>query len=95
MELAHWLACVASFVSVFLKGFQHKNVIGGHYRLVFFTSYAMAVTDVVVVGIIVKGGWAVAIPSGTGAALGMVLSMYLHDRFISGKPKGESNENLP
>ncbi len=79
------LAFAVSFVSVFLKGFQHKNVIGNHYRLVAVTSYAMAVSDVTFVGLAAKNGFEIAMPCGTGAALGMVLSMYLHNRFI--KPR--------
>jgi hypothetical protein len=70
--------CV-SFVAVFLKGFQHKNVIGNHMRTIFFTSYAMAAFDVAAVGIIVAGGWPIAITSGTGAAFGMISSIKLHD----------------
>jgi hypothetical protein len=86
--IAPYLAAgAASFLSVFLKGFQHRNVNGNHLRLVFVTSYAMALMDVAVVGIIVKGGWAIAIPSGTGAACGMVLSMKFHDRLFKRKVK--------
>lgn len=81
---SYLIAALASFVSVFLKGFQHKNVAGSHYRLVIVTSYAMALADVAVISIIVKGGWVVAIPSATGAACGMTLSMWLHDKFIGG-----------
>lgn len=85
------LAGAASFCAVFLKGFQHKNVAGAHYRLIIITSYAMALVDVAVVSIIVKGGWAVALPSGTGAALGMVCAMRLHDYLtgIFGKAENE------
>lgn len=76
------LAGVASFIAVFLKGFQQKNVAGSHYRLAICTSYAMALADVLVVSIIVKNGWSVALPSGTGAALGVILSMWTHDKWI-------------
>lgn len=73
---------VASFFVVGLKGFQHKNVIGNHKRLVFVTSYLMAAGDVAVVSLIVKGGWLIALSSGTGAGCGMVAAMYLHDRLM-------------
>lgn len=68
-----------SFVAVFLKGFQHKNVIGNHVRSVFFTSYVMAVFDVLAVTIIVQGGLIIALTSGTGAAFGMVAAIYSHN----------------
>lgn len=73
---------VVSFVAVFLKGFQHKNVIGGHVRTVFITSYFMAAFDVASVSLIVVGGWPIALTSGTGAAFGMVAAIKLHDRIF-------------
>jgi hypothetical protein len=78
--------CV-SFIAVALKGFQHKNVIGGHEKSMFFTSYLMAAFDVAAVGIIVVGGWPIAFTSGTGAAFGMIFSTRLHDwAFKRGEP---------
>lgn len=73
------LSVVVSFVAVFLKGFQHKNVIGNYLRSIFFTSYAMAAFDVIAVTLIVKGGWWIALSSGTGAAFGMIASIKVHD----------------
>lgn len=73
---------LASFISVGLKGFQHKNVIGNHIKVVFFTSYLMAVMDVLIIGLIIKGGWSICFAVGTGAALGMILSMRLHDKIF-------------
>ena len=79
-------AAGATFLSVFLKGFQHKNVIADKYALTFITSYAMAIADVAVVTSIYKNGWSTAAAMGTGAAFGMLLSMYLHNRFIRKTP---------
>ena len=76
------LQLLASLCTVGLKDFQHKNVIGNHKRLVVVTSYLMAVGDVACISLIVKGGWVIALSSGTGAACGMVGAMYLHDRFL-------------
>lgn len=76
------LSVGVSFVAVFLKGFQHKNVIGNHQRMVFFTSYAMAAFDVAAVTLIIRGGWPIAVTSGTGAAFGMVAAIRLHDRMF-------------
>lgn len=77
----------ASFVVVGLKGFQHKNVIANKTKSVFITSYLMAAGDVLLISLIVKGGWLIALTSGTGAAFGMVVSMKLHDRLFKGKPQ--------
>lgn len=75
-----------SFCAVFLKGFQHKNVIGNHRRSVFVTSYLMAGFDVAAVSLIVSGGWPIAFTSGTGAAFGMAAAMALHDRIFKESP---------
>ena len=69
-----------SFVSVFLKGFQHKNVIANRLKWTFLTSYLMALFDVAAVSLIVQGGWAIAFSSGLGASAGMVAAMMLHDK---------------
>lgn len=79
------VSTVASFVTVGLKGFQHKNVIGNHLRLVAITSYLMAMGDVLCIGLIIKGGWWIALSAGTGSALGMVFAMRLHDRIFTKK----------
>jgi hypothetical protein len=84
-EALYTVSALTSFVSVFLKGFQHMNVIGKHYKLTFFTSYAMAAFDVISVGLIVQGGWSIAFSAGTGTAFGMILSMFVHSRLV--KPK--------
>jgi hypothetical protein len=76
------IAFLVTFGSVFLKGFQHKNVIGGHMRLIMFTSYGMACLDVIGIYVVVKGGWTVAFASGTAGALAMVASIKLHDRIF-------------
>lgn len=76
------ISILVSFISVSLKGFQHKNVIGNHLKAVFFTSYLMAAFDVAAVSLIVVGGWPIAITSGTGAAFGMIFAIKLHDRIF-------------
>lgn len=80
------LSVAVSFLSVAIKGFQHKNVIASALHAsprflysIFLTSYLMAAFDVAAVSLIVKGGWPVAFTSGTGAAFGMVASIKLHD----------------
>ena len=80
--LQYVTAFLISFISVFLKGFQHQNVIGGHYRWAFYLSYGMALADVAIINFAVAKGWLLAIPMGTGAALGIVISMWLHRRYL-------------
>jgi hypothetical protein len=76
---------LTSFISVFVKIFQTKNVMGNHQKLAFFTSYGVAVLDVATINFIIEGGWIIAVTSGTGAAFGVVAAMRVHDRFIGGR----------
>ncbi len=71
-----------SFAGVFLKGFQIKNITGGHYKTLAVVSYLIAAFEVATVSIIVHGGWWVALTSGTGGALGMLTSLYVHKRIF-------------
>lgn len=80
------IAFLLALVSVFIKGFQHKNVIGGHHRLIFVTSYVMAMTDILMIGIIVDRGWSICFATGSGAAIGMSLSVWIHDKMLHHKP---------
>lgn len=83
--MSYILAFLGTFVSVFLKGFQHKNVIANLYINTIITSYFMAFVDVLIVGLIAKSDWTVAFASGTGAAIGMASSMYIHNRYFARK----------
>jgi len=50
--------------------------------MIAITSYLLALTDVAVVSIIVEHGWNTVLAQGTGAALGMLASVYIHNRFV-------------
>lgn len=82
------LSVFVSFVSVSIKGFQHKNVIGGHEKTMVATSFLMASFDYLTVTLIVVGGWWIILTSGTGAAAGMLFSTRLHD-YVFKKPNIE------
>lgn len=86
--MLYLLSFTTSFCSVFLKGFQHKNVIGNHIRPVFYTSFLMAAFDIAAITIVVKGDWTIVFSAGLGAALGMISSMKFHDKLFKPKEKG-------
>ena len=75
-------AFLVSFIAIFLRGFQQKNVIHSKYTMIAVTSYLLALTDVAVVSIIVEHGWNTVLAQGTGAALGMLASVYIHNRWV-------------
>jgi len=68
---------------VFLRAFQTQNVIHRHYVPAILTSYLMAIGEVAVVLYVVEIGWT-AIPwIGTGGAIGVTLSMYIHNKWFN------------
>lgn len=79
------ISTVVSFLSCFLKGFQHKNVIGNHIKSIFFTSWVMAAFDVAAVTLIVRGGWPIAISAGFGASCGMIVAIMFHNKIFGGR----------
>ena len=77
----------ASFVFVFLKAFQQRNVAFDNYRWVFPTSMAMAATEVYVIATIATQGYSVVavLGMGSGAGMGAMLAMVLHHRYVKRK----------
>ena len=83
------LLLLATVLLVFLRAFQTQNVIHKHYLSAVGTSYLMAIGEVTLVLMVVEIGWS-AIPwIGTGGALGVTLSMYVHERCFK---KGKIND---
>lgn len=76
-------AFFASLISVGFKGMQHKNVIHNMYGPVALTSFLIALTDIIIIGLVVKSqSLSIAFANGAGAALGMIAAMYVHNRFM-------------
>lgn len=78
------IAGIITFITVFIKGFQYKNVIGGHMKMVAVTAYAMAFGDVLLIGIVAKNHWTIGIACGLGAMFGMLGSIKLHNFLFVG-----------
>lgn len=82
------------FATTFLRGFQNKNVAGGHKRMAAVFGFAMAMCDIVTISLVgavavnaaTSGdhsfGMLTAIAGGAGSAIGWVLSMVIHDRVM-------------
>lgn len=86
IELKYLLAFLGSFVTVFIKGWQHGNINKRMYLNMFFTSYIMAFLDIALLYLIVKAdSLHIAIYTGLGASIAMVISLYLHDKLHKSK----------
>lgn len=83
----------AYFIFVFFKAFQQRNVAFNHYRWVLPISYAMSVTEVLVISFIAVEAsqglsWDLlwfAASIGTGGGFGAILSMLLHNKIFKEK----------
>ena len=73
---------IASFISVFVKAFQQRNVAFNNYISVPFFSFGMAFTEVYIIINIVELGasWDVIWRLAVGAVLGCWTAMYLHNK---------------
>lgn len=78
---------LTSFIFVFLKAAQQRNVAFNHYWLVPPFSFGMAATEVYVIAAIATQGYSFAavIGMGCGGSLGAVLAMYLHTKLLGKK----------
>lgn len=78
---------LASFMFVFLKAFQQRNVAFDHYKWIVPVSFGMAATEVYVISTIVMTGYSfnAVLGMGLGGGTGALLSMYLHKRYLGVK----------
>jgi len=79
-----YYAGMASFIFVFLKAFQQRNVAFDHYWPVIPISILMAATEIYVVSSVVLLGYSVELVLcvGSGAGIGAVSAMSLHSRIF-------------
>jgi hypothetical protein len=76
-----YYAGLASFIFVFLKAFQQRNVAFDHYWPVIPISILMAATEVYVISSVVFLGYSIALVLciGVGAGTGAVIAMRVHN----------------
>lgn len=92
MNMEILLAGAVYFVFVFFRAFQQRNVAFLHYKWVLPTSYGMSFSEVFIISLVAlsvinKGGlsWDLAwygLSIGTGAGLGAICAMKLHERTL-------------
>ena len=78
---------LAAFLGVGLKVLQQRNVQGDHYYLVPPVSFGLACTEVYVISTVAAAGQSLALILflGTGGALGALLAMIIHKKFVGDK----------
>ncbi len=75
---------VAMFFYVLLRAFQQRNVAFDNYGWVVPTSYCMAIVDVFIIAFVSHAGWTlpIVLANGSGGALGALIAMKLHKRWV-------------
>jgi len=76
------LIFVSTFILVFALGFQSLNVNNGHYKAAFFTSFAIAVSNLVLFKTIPQAGWLEISAYLFAGPLAIVASMWAHKKFV-------------
>ena len=86
-ELAIFLA---GYASVFLLGFQSRNVNHGNYGWAAATSFCIALAQASIWTRITSpdAGWTEAVIYGLSGMCGITSSMWAHQRFIAKRPAG-------
>ena len=69
------------FVSIFLLGFQQQNVTGGHYKMAFFNSMLIALSQFTLYREAVASDFSDVVFLALGGAIGITLSMYTHRKW--------------
>ena len=72
----------ATFATVLLRGIQQQNVIHERYKWALVFSFFIAVAEVGLIVNVVKTGWPSVPYVGAGGAIGVILSMYVHKRWL-------------
>ena len=69
-----------AFLSVFLLGFQQKNVMHDKYVGAIFTSFLISISQFTIYREVVAASAGDWVYMGIGGALGIVSSMYIHNK---------------
>lgn len=78
------LTCT-TFIFIFLRAFQQKNVMKNNYLWMAPTSYGMGFCEVYIIASVANDGLPLvlaAIAMGTGGATGSILATYLHEKLF-------------
>ena len=78
---------VATYIFIFLKAFQQRNVVHNDWRFIAPTSMAMAFVEYYVIALVARQGYglAIVIVGGAGAGLGAMSAMLLHNAHLKRK----------
>lgn len=81
--LTYVASVFTTFCLAFLKAFQSRNIVGGHYKAAWWFSWLVTSFEVASISLVVAGGWTIIFSAGLGGAIGTVTAMYTHTRLFT------------
>lgn len=91
--MSYLIVFIAGFASVFLLGFQSRNVNHGNYRAAALTSFVIAQTQGTLwFNLFEDMSWQTLIVYGMSGSLGITSSMYVHQRWFLPTKKTQTKE---
>jgi hypothetical protein len=85
--LTHLFLFASAFCTVFLLGFQQKNVAADHYMAAVVTSLGIGVSQIFLWRLIPSATPSQIIATLCGGPCGIVAAMYLHPRIMTRKAR--------
>lgn len=77
------LIFISTFVLVFALGWQSLNVNKGHYKAAFFTSFAIAASNLILFKTVPQANWIEIGAYLIAGPFAIIASMYAHERFMN------------
>jgi hypothetical protein len=75
----------STFILVFALGFQSLNVNNGHYKAAFFTSFAIALSNLILLKTVPQANWLEIAAYLTSGPFAIITSMWAHKRLVKQK----------
>lgn len=81
------LIFISTFVLVFALGFQSLNVNNGHYKMAFFTSIAIGVSNLILLKTVPQANLLEIVAYLTSGPFAIISSMWAHSKFVKSRIK--------
>ncbi len=76
------LIFISTFVLVFALGFQSLNVNNGHFKAAFFTSFGIALSNLILLKTVPQADWLEITAYLTSGPFAIVASMWAHRKWL-------------
>jgi uncharacterized membrane protein YfcA len=83
--MIHLALFASAFATVFLLGFQQKNVAGNHYLAAVLTSFGIGTAQIFLWRLVPDANWTQIAATLMGGPIGIVAAMYLHPKLLKAR----------